>query len=148
MAGGVCGGCATAGFDSVLVTGFGAGADSTLAGSGVGVVGASVDSFLSVLSRGVSEAADAGGGVVVEGGVLGVGVTAGGGTGGGLGVATGAGAVALALSFPGGAFIASRMKGTATAPMTPRTMSTSTARNHVAAKIDRGAASSYRSSGP
>jgi hypothetical protein len=69
--------------------------------------------------------------------------TGGGGDAGLLGCGTGMGSLAVVLGL--GAFIASRMYGTATAPMTPRTMSTRTARNHVAAKIERGAVSSNRS---
>src|SRR5438874_2907008 len=44
-----------------------------------------------------------------------------------------------------GGFIQSSTHGTATAPTTPRTITTRTTRNQVAAKIDRGGTSSYRS---
>lgn len=64
------------------------------------------------------------------------------GDGGGDGGAAGNGADFTTACCVGGGFTASRMYGTATAPMTPRTMRTSTARNHVAAKIDRGGSSS------
>jgi hypothetical protein len=45
----------------------------------------------------------------------------------------------------GGGLIQSSTYGTATAPMTPSTITTRTTRNHVAAKIDRGGTSSYNS---
>jgi len=44
-----------------------------------------------------------------------------------------------------GGFIQSSTHGTATAPTTPSTITTSTTRNQVAAKMDRGGTSSYRS---
>jgi hypothetical protein len=63
------------------------------------------------------------------------------------GAAGGAGDVAFALTEreTGGGFIQSRTYGTATAPNTPRTIRTRTTRNHVAAKMERGGTSSYRS---
>jgi hypothetical protein len=124
---------------------------------GTGVVAATAGSLLSAGLSGTVGAV----GCVVDGEVgLGDGVA------GGAAGATGVGGVGVACAIVGvdggapvgdrfdavvdlgGAFIASRMYGTATAPTTPRTMRTSTARNHVAAKMERGVASSYRSSGP
>jgi hypothetical protein len=67
------------------------------------------------------------------------------GTDGGGGVGTGEGLAAADCFGGGGECIMSRTYGTATAPTTPRTIRTRSARNHVAAKIDRGASSSYRS---
>jgi len=58
---------------------------------------------------------------------------------------TGDGAFALTERDTGGGFIQSSTYGTATAPNTPRTIRTRTTRNHVAAKMERGGTSSYRS---
>jgi hypothetical protein len=50
-----------------------------------------------------------------------------------------------AVRAGGGGFIQSSAYGTATAPTTPRTITTRTTRNQVAAKIDLGGTSSYSS---
>ncbi|MEX2147389.1 MAG: hypothetical protein WED01_10305 [Candidatus Rokuibacteriota bacterium] len=79
-------------------------------------------------------------GAAVRGGVTGA---DGAGAAVGAGGATGNGVDVTAACCEAGGFTASRMYGTATAPTTPRTIRMRTARNHVAAKIERGGSSSY-----
>ncbi|HVG80098.1 MAG TPA: hypothetical protein VNF03_18255 [Patescibacteria group bacterium] len=108
--------------------GFGSGLGSGRASAGGGAgVGTGARSFLSALFSALDGAVDSDAGS------------------GEIGVAGGAGDVAFMLADrddKGGGFIQSRTYGTATAPITPRTIRTRTTRNHVAAKMERGGMSS------
>jgi hypothetical protein len=112
--------------------GFAAGAGD-FAGSGIAAAGAGIARWLGG-KVGVSAC-------VLATGAAGVGED----DGGGDGDVAAVGADFTSACCVGGGFTASRMYGTATAPMTPSTIKTRTARNQVAAKIERGASSSYLS---
>jgi hypothetical protein len=98
-------------------------------GAGATGAGTTVESFFSaVLSPSGLSLGDFSEGIAVDGlvGVLGD-------------------CIVVAVRGSGGGFIQSSTYGTATAPTTPRTITTRTTRNQVAAKIDRGGTSSYSS---
>jgi hypothetical protein len=108
--------------------------DEAALGLGIAVAGAIVESFLSEPDLSLADESLGGRSLADVSADAGV-----------VGVSGALGSVVATVRVAGGGFIQSSTYGTATAPTTPSTITTRTTRNHVAAKMDRGATSSYSS---